>query len=121
MDIALRLARQFEARAIPETLALVREHVGRMTKVMTMPHEQSAVVYEFFVRDEPDPTLRRLAQRCLARCLANAGGERLQAGEYKVAASLLWSALTEAGPTSDWVTAIARGLRNRGKRAHHGE
>jgi glycosyltransferase involved in cell wall biosynthesis len=112
-DIALRLARRSEAIAIPETLALIREHGGRMTRDIAAPHEHSAVVYELFLHDESDRELRVLARRGRARCLASAGAERLGAGEYRASASLFWNALIAAGPTGDWLRATVRGVRNR--------
>jgi glycosyltransferase involved in cell wall biosynthesis len=113
MDIALRLASRFEAFAVPEILALVREHPGRMTRDMAEPHEQSAEVYKFFLRQENDEELRRLARRRWAACLSGAAAERLGRGEYGASASLFWSALTKAGPSADWLMAMARGMRNR--------
>jgi glycosyltransferase involved in cell wall biosynthesis len=113
MDIALRLASRFEAFAVPEILALVREHPGRMTRDMAEPHEQSAEVYQFFLRQENDEELRRLARRRWAACLSGAAAERLGRGEYGASANLFWGALTMAGPSADWLMAMARGIRNR--------
>lgn len=116
-DIALRLARTSEVIAIPETLALVREHPGRMTHDIAAPHEHSAVVYELFLQQESDPELRKLARRGWARCLSDAGAERLGTAEYRASAKLFWSALAEAGFTGDWLRAAARGARNRLRRS----
>jgi glycosyltransferase involved in cell wall biosynthesis len=112
-DLALRLARACEAVAIPETLALVREHPGRMTHDIAAPYEHSAAVYELFLQNESDRELRALARRSWARCLANAGAERMGMGEYNISAKLFRKALTEAGLTGDWLRAAARGTRNR--------
>ena len=119
-DIALRLARSSEVLALPETLVLVREHPGRTTWSIAVPHEHSAVVYEFFLHNETDMDLRILAQRCWARCLARAGSERLELGEYGPAVGLFWNALTKAGLTGDWFLAVARGVRYRLKRIGSG-
>jgi glycosyltransferase involved in cell wall biosynthesis len=119
-DFALRLARRSEVVALPETLVLVREHPGRTTRNIIAPHEHSAVAYEFFVRDEADRDLRILAQRCWARCLAKAGGERLELGDYRAAMKLYWKALTRSGLTGDWIGAAARGVRNRLRRVGSG-
>jgi len=116
-DIALRLARRSQAIAIPETLALIREHRGRMTRDLAAPHEHSAMVYELFLRDESDRGLRVLAQRGRARCLAAAAAARFEAGEYGTSANLFWIALKQAGLTGDWLRAAARGVRNRLRRA----
>jgi glycosyltransferase involved in cell wall biosynthesis len=112
-DIALRLARASETIALPETLALVREHARRMTRDIAAPHEHSAVVYELFLRDERDKDLRLLAQRGWARCLASAGAERMGIGEYRASVRLFSKALIEAGLTGNWLRAVARGARNR--------
>lgn len=112
-DMALRLARSSDAVAVPETLALVREHPGRMTHDIFAPHEHSAVVYELFLQNESDRELRALARQGHARCLSNAGAQRMGKGEYKASAKFFWSALTEAGLTGDWLRAAARGARNR--------
>jgi hypothetical protein len=117
MDIALRLASISEVLALPEVLALIREHPGRMTHDMAAPYEHSAIVYELFLRNEKDKDLRILARRCWARCLGNAGAERLGAGEYRAAATLFWSALTKNGVTDNWLIAAARGVRARLRRA----
>ena len=112
-DIAMRLARNSEAVAIPQTLVLVREHAGRMTRNIARPSEHSAAVYEFFLREESDNEMRALAQRSWARCLAGAGAERLGTGEYSAAANFFWNALIKGGLTGDWLRAAARGARNR--------
>ena len=109
---ALRLARSSEAVAIPQVLALIREHPGRVSRHIAAPHEHSAVVYEFFLRDESDRELRLLAKRCWARCLARAGAERLEAGEYRASANLYRNALVHGGLTGAWFGAAARGLRS---------
>ncbi len=119
-DISLRLARSSEVLALPETLALIREHPGRMTRDIAAPHEHSAMVYELFLQNETDRELRILAQRCWARCLASAGAGRLAMGEYRAAVNLFWSALTKAGLTSDWILAAARGVRIRLRRIGSG-
>lgn len=115
-EIALRLARYSEVLALPETLALIREHPGRMTRALAAPYEHSAVVYELFLRDEFERDLRLLARRRWAECLAKAGAERLQAGEYRASANLFWHALTKTGVTTCWLRAAAGGMRNRLRR-----
>lgn len=120
VDIALRLARNSEAIAVAETLALVREHSGRMTRDIATPHEHSAVVYELFLRDEPDKELRRLAKQGWAGCLAGAGAERLAMGEYRASANLFSKSLLAGGLTGRWLRAVARGVRNRLRRAGSG-
>ncbi|HLY05371.1 MAG TPA: glycosyltransferase family A protein [Rhizomicrobium sp.] len=112
-DIALRLARCSEAIAIPEKLALVREHPGRLTRSIAAPHEHSALVYELFHREESSAALRALARRGWAGCLANAGADRWGAGDYKGSMRLYWNALRQGGVTADWLRAAARGARNR--------
>lgn len=117
MDIALRLARRSEVLALPEVLALIREHPGRMTRHMLAPYEHSAAVYELFLRGETDSDLCSLARQRWAECLANAGADRLEAGEYKTSAILFWSAFTKAGVTVGSLRAAARGMRNRLRRS----
>jgi hypothetical protein len=93
----LRLARAFEAIAIPKPLTLVREHATRLTKTLAAPYEHSAAVYEFFLNCETDNELRRLALARLANCLWKAGTQRLLAGEYGYAATLFWRSLVSGG------------------------
>jgi teichuronic acid biosynthesis glycosyltransferase TuaG len=116
-EIVLRLARSSEVVAIPETLALVREHTGRATRGIATPNEQSAAVYELFLENESDRDLRTLARRRWASCLAGAGTDRLSMGEYKTSAGLFWKAFTVAGLSPDLMTAVARGIRNRLRRS----
>ena len=89
-EIVLRLAGASSVIAIPERLALVREHEGRLTKTLPYPHEHSAVPYEFFLARATDSELRRLARRRRADCLRKAGAQRLREGHFGYAAALFW-------------------------------
>lgn len=71
-DLALRLAERAEALGMPDVLARVREHPGRMTADLTARYEKSARVYERFLARESDPTLREVAEGQIAILLAKA-------------------------------------------------
>lgn len=90
VDIVLRLARVSPVIAIPEQLALVREHEGRLTKTLPFPYEQSAVPYALFLEQETNSELRTLARARWAGCLRKAAAQRLRDGEPGHAAVLLW-------------------------------
>lgn len=112
-DIALRLARASKAIAIQEKLTLVREHCGRLTKKLDAPHEHSAIVYEFFVKSESSRELKRLARARWARCLSEAGAQRIEAGEYRNAAALFCRSFARGGLRAALLRAAARGIRAR--------
>jgi glycosyltransferase involved in cell wall biosynthesis len=112
-DIALRLARVSKAIAIQEQLTLVREHCGRLTRGLDAPHEHSAVVYEFFLKYESKHELKRLARKRLAKCLSEAGAQRMIAGEYRCAAALFRRSLARGGLRGGLLRAVARGIRAR--------
>lgn len=71
-DLALRLAEHAEALGLPDTLARVREHSGRMTRSTESPYEKSARVYERFLARASDPELRSVAEAEIARLRARA-------------------------------------------------
>jgi glycosyltransferase involved in cell wall biosynthesis len=116
-DIALRLARASETIAIQEQLTLVREHRGRLTRSLDAPHEHSAIVYEFFLKYESDDALRRLARARWARCLSEAGAQRMAAGDYRHAAALFCRSVAKGGLRAGQLRAAARGIRARLRKA----
>lgn len=109
-DIALRLACASETIAIPKQLTLVREHAGRLTRTLDRPHEHSAVVYEFFLQSCGDDALQKLARARWAKCLLAAAAQRLEVGEYRRAAALLWRSLASGGLLAAHLRDALRGI-----------
>jgi glycosyltransferase involved in cell wall biosynthesis len=118
LDFYLRLAARSEAIALPELLVRVREHAGRTTTSFPDPHERSAVVYEKFLTRGPEPELALLARRVFAGHLADAGTERLSAGEIGRAARFFAHARRNGDSAGHLIRALARGVRNFGRSNH---
>jgi glycosyltransferase involved in cell wall biosynthesis len=62
LDLVLRLAEAADAVAVPQVLALAREHQGRKTSAAGDVHGQTARVFEKAAARLGDPALRRLAK-----------------------------------------------------------
>lgn len=95
LDLALRLAVAAPAVAVSETVMLVRDHPGRMTKRTDDPHERSALVFERLLDRERDPALCALARQRLAAHLLEAGVQRMAQGEGKRGLELAARALAK--------------------------
>jgi glycosyltransferase involved in cell wall biosynthesis len=104
LDLVLRLAAAAEAVAVPEVVALVREHESRTTAGLRYPHELTAQVYAKFLDREAEPKLRKLARARRARLLADAGIHRLRLQETRKGLRLLFAAAA-AGSALSYVAA----------------
>ncbi len=111
-DLYLRLAVEFHAIAISELLVCVRDHPERRTASFGDPHERSALAYERFLERNADPELAALARRVWARHLANAGADRLAAGEFRRAGYLLRRALKNGAGPGHCSRALARRIKD---------
>lgn len=116
MELVLRLALHAEAVGVPDVLARVRHHPGRLTANLRHTHEHMARVYDAFLAHAPPPEVARAARRMRAAVLSNAGAERLGDGDYALAARLFARALVGGARPDRWVRAIARGARDRLRR-----
>jgi len=92
-ELILRLALRAAVVAVPDILARVRDHPGRITAATAYPYEQSVLVYELFLAGKPDADLAAVARRVCARELARAGLQRLNAGDLARATVLFTRAL----------------------------
>jgi glycosyltransferase involved in cell wall biosynthesis len=105
-DFALRLAERADAVAVPQVLARVREHGGRMTGAMGAPHEKSARVYERFLQRNRAPGLRRVAFEQLARLLVDGAVHEARGGRRRRALRLLLRSLRYDPPPARWARAV---------------
>jgi len=116
LELVLRLALRAEAVGVPDVLARVRHHPGRLTAKLRHAHEHTARVYDAFLAHGPPPELARAARRVRAAVLADAGAERLGHGDYAVAARMFVRALLGGARPDRWARSIARGARDRLRR-----
>jgi hypothetical protein len=116
MELVLRLAARAEAVGVPDVLARVRHHPGRITADLRHTHEHMARVYDAFLAHAPPADVARVARRVRAAVLADAGAERLGDGDYALAARLFGRALLGGARPDRWARAIARGARGRLRR-----
>lgn len=92
LDLALRLAAAADVAAVPEIVALVREHESRTTGGVGDPHGVTARVYAKVLEREGEPELRKLARARMGRSLADAGIQRLQLHDTRTGLRLLAAA-----------------------------
>jgi glycosyltransferase involved in cell wall biosynthesis len=116
LELVLRLALRTEAVGVPDVLARVRHHAGRITANLRHAHEHTARVYDRFLAHAPPPELARAARRVRAAVLADAGAERLGDGDYALAARLFGRALLGGARPDRWARAVVRGARGRLRR-----
>jgi len=111
LDLLLRLAELGEAIAVPEVVALTREHPGRKTATGANPHLKTATVFEKAARRTREPELKALARRRAAGHLAAAGEQFISGGDLTRGIGLVGRALL--GRAGFWrcLTAVAAGLR----------
>ena len=109
-DLSLRLAETADAVAVPDVVALVREHEARKTRSAADQHQKTAMVFERAARRATDPALRTIAKRHSARLLAKAGESHLAAGRFKSGRMLLFRALARGAPLPIWSRSLAAGL-----------
>ncbi|HEX6747222.1 MAG TPA: glycosyltransferase family A protein [Longimicrobium sp.] len=76
-ELEMRLALHAEALALPDVLARVRDHPGRMTARMPDTYEREAAAYELFLEAGPPEELARLARAMRSRSLVEALGRRM--------------------------------------------
>jgi glycosyltransferase involved in cell wall biosynthesis len=112
-DFDLRLALLADALAVPEIVMKVREHPLRSTHAIADSAERSARVYDRFLALEPPAELAQVARRMRSRHLADAGAQRLAAGDYALARTLFARSLSGMPEIGRWSRAVARGLRER--------
>ncbi|HET9811661.1 MAG TPA: glycosyltransferase [Sphingomicrobium sp.] len=111
LDFELRLAAGAKAVAVSRIVTRVREHEGRRTRLLSTPHEESALIFERFRKRHPRGRSERLARRREARLLAEAGAQRIADHQYAKGAHLLLRALMLGVPPGFWVRSAAGGLR----------
>jgi glycosyltransferase involved in cell wall biosynthesis len=112
-ELALRLALNADAAAVPDVVTRLREHVGRSTHALADAHERTARVYELFLEMRPPSGLARIARRVHARHLADAAAHRVARGEHAAAARLLARSLRESPDPLRAARAVASGVRAR--------
>ena len=110
VDLALRLAEAASAVAIPDILALVREHEGRATRGRADPHEFAAAVFEKAAARATDVGIAKLARRRWTEHLAMAGAGRLGRGEVARGGALFWRALVNRANPVSWTRWLGSGL-----------
>ena len=89
-ELNLRLALKAAVVAVPDILVRVRDHPGRTTTRTVHPYEHAALAYEIFLAGKPATGLASIARIVCARELANAGLQRLSAGD-PIRAAILFS------------------------------
>jgi glycosyltransferase involved in cell wall biosynthesis len=93
LDLALRLAQAADAVAMPQVLALTRDHPGRKTRAAADQHRLTAIVFERAAKRIDDPLLRRLARRRRADHLASAASGLIAQGRLIAGGAQLGQAL----------------------------
>jgi glycosyltransferase involved in cell wall biosynthesis len=110
-EFLVRLASRAEAIAIPECLALVRDHAGRSSGARRGPDPflQSAHTHEKLLTWLEDPVLRRAARRERAHHLAEAGTAHMRAGSARAAMACFVASAAGGAAPRRWLSAVARG------------
>ncbi len=111
LDFDFRLALAAEAVAVPLALARVRDHPLRKTAT-GFGHEHTAKVYRKFLDRRPERRLARIARKMLARHLADAASERIEAGYWRMGCVLLLRSLALGDAPAHWLRACVRGARS---------
>lgn len=110
LDLALRLACAADAIAVPEVIALAREHLGRRTRNVHEQHRLTARVFKQAVARLDDLQLRRLAQFRYAAHLAHAGRALLAKGRLLAGMRLIGQALLNGARPHTLLRAASAGL-----------
>ncbi len=97
-EFAIRLAMKEEAVALPEVLVHVLEHPGRVTHSILHSHEKSMMPYAFFLQQNHDQKLMKIAKRRQAWLLSEAAVTRSATGDRRVA----WNQLVKAAGDDNW-------------------
>lgn len=109
-EFVLRLSRKAEAVALPQCLARVLEHPGRVTHSIGYGYEKSVAPYDIFLEQEPDPALRKIAIEQRAWLLSEAAVRRAARSDYTTAFRQLgWSMGTDRW--GHWVSACYRSFK----------
>lgn len=111
LDLLLRLAELGEAIAVPEVVALTREHPARKTAAAANPHLRTALVFERAARRTRYPQLKALARRRSCDHLAAAGEQLIAAGELARGLVMIGQALLGGAGLRPCLRATAAGLR----------
>lgn len=111
-ELLVRLAREVDALAIPDSLALVREHAGRTTRGQRGPEPflVAARTYETLLESLVEVELRRAARHQRARYLADAAAAHLEDGSFRAAAAALAAAARSGASLRRLASALRRGL-----------
>jgi hypothetical protein len=83
MELILRLAAAADIVAIPEVLALVRDHGGRATNTKRNNHARAAASFNAFADSTGDARLRSRARRRAAELLVRAAADSITHGDYR--------------------------------------
>ena len=116
LDLAIRLAEIADAIAVPDVLAIVRDHGGRMTRARADPDERAAIVFKKALERSRDPALAKIARRRWTDHLARAGANMLAEGDVARAGTLLWRSLIHGAEIAPWLHSLGSGLRRLSRR-----
>jgi len=109
-ELVLRLSLIAETFAIPELLLRVREHTGRATNKFEHGHEQTAFVYEHFIKSKPKTELAKIARRRFAAELTEASVQDIRKRSYIQAIRKLGIALVKGDNFRHLLSAVRRGF-----------
>ncbi len=110
LDFVLRLAEAADAVAVPEVLALAREHPGRKTRSAAGLHRVTAEVFGRAAARLEHPSLRRLARQRQASHLASGAQALIAQGRLVQGSRLLGQALMAGAGLRRSMRAAAAGI-----------
>jgi glycosyltransferase involved in cell wall biosynthesis len=109
-ELALRLALNAEALAVPDLLVRVREHTNRSTNVFDDGYERTAYVYKHFLNSQPGNELEKLARKRMAYHLAEIAVNCMANRKYFEAIHQFSKAFINGDSVRHLLSAIRRGL-----------